>query len=194
MARYNDNSHYTALRGDYMTPPAMYEPILKYFQRTEFDIDVCCTKPNIPAKKHFTKEIDGLKQDWDGLVFCNPPWNESKKWVQKAVETLKTNRNLTAVFVLSSDKMYIQYMQDYFVKNPHAAFLIIPKKQGFIIPDKPDEPPVPSVGTFIGFISRDAALIASDLNYYNPFGTACFQGVKPYEHKTSEQMTLFGAA
>ena len=47
--RYGSGVKYCSNRDDYMTPPEIYEPILKLFHKNKFDIDVCCTQKNIPA-------------------------------------------------------------------------------------------------------------------------------------------------
>jgi len=67
--RYGGDEKYKAGRDDYMTPPDIYEPLLKLFGRDKFDIDVCCTKENIPANIHYTKTENGLHQKWCGLCF-----------------------------------------------------------------------------------------------------------------------------
>ena len=185
-SRYNDASHYQSLRDDYKTPPAIYEPLLKYFKRDKFDIDVCCTDENIPAAKYYTKEENGLIQPWHGLCFCNPPWNKSIKFVKKALEEIEKDRSTEVIFVLSSDKMYINYVQDSFLNNPDCVFLVLRGKQGFIIPGQEHEPLKPSVGTMIAILSKRAAEIQSNLNFYNFYGTAVFQGQKltiPYEQR-----------
>ncbi|HLO52510.1 MAG TPA: DNA N-6-adenine-methyltransferase [Kamptonema sp.] len=38
---------------------------------------------SVPALKHFTKEDDGLSQDWEGYVFLNPPFSDPLPWVKK---------------------------------------------------------------------------------------------------------------
>jgi hypothetical protein len=63
------------------TPPEIFERL-----GLEFDIDVCAPEqalPWIPAKKHFWLEIDGLAQDWEGLVWCNPPYSKPRPWIEK---------------------------------------------------------------------------------------------------------------
>ncbi len=55
----------------------------------EFDIDVAAPVGGvewIPAKRYFTKEDDGLAQDWDGLVWCNPPFSGAADWARKFIE------------------------------------------------------------------------------------------------------------
>lgn len=182
ISRYNSQDHYKALRDDYKTPPHIYEPILKYFKREKFDIDVCCTDKNIPAEKHFTKEENGLNQPWNGLCFCNPPWNQSIKFVKKAIAEMEKNNELEVVFVLSSDKMYINYVQDFFLNNPDCVFFVLRGKQGFIIPGKEDEPLQPSVGTMVAILSKKAAAIQYGMKFYNLYKTAIFQGQKLSEY------------
>lgn len=190
--RYSDKSKYEAIRDDYMTPPSVYNPLLNYFNRSEFDIDLCCTKHNIPAKKHYTKENDGLIQDWQGLCFCNPPWKPAQKWLKRGAKLTAMDRGLTICFVLPSDRLYVGYMQDCVINNPYAAFCILPKKQGFIIPGEEEKPPVPSVGTMIVIMSQTAPDIVYGLNYYETFNTTVFLGNKLKKQNNEIQLNLMG--
>jgi len=177
--RYKDDNHYKAIRDDYMTPPNIYQPLLDLFKRTEFDIDVCCTKHNIPALKHFTKEDDGLKQHWQGLCFCNPPWKYTRLWINKGAELVKSGVDFTGCYVVPSDRLEVVYMQQNVINNKFAAFAILPNKQGYIIPGAEELPPVPSVGTMILILSKRAAEIAYCLNYEFTYKTAFFVGKTP---------------
>ena len=39
------------------------------------DLDPCADpRKRVPATRHFTKEDDGLEQNWSGRVFLNPPF------------------------------------------------------------------------------------------------------------------------
>ena len=53
-----------------------------------FTLDPCSTDENAKCVKHYTKEQDGLVQDWTGeTVFCNPPYGrEMPKWIKKCYE------------------------------------------------------------------------------------------------------------
>lgn len=175
-ARYKNDSHYNSIRDDYMTPPEIYQPLLKFFNRDEFDIDVCCTKHNIPAKQHFTKEIDGLKQDWQGICFCNPVWKHTNKWLKKGAELVKTGVDFIGCYVIPSDRLYVNYMQENIISNPCAAFAILPGKQGYIIPGLEELPPVPSVGTMICILAANASEIAAALNDHQIYKTTFFVG------------------
>ena len=52
----------------------------------DFGTDVCATKENAKVLHYFSKEQDGLKQDWTDLdCWMNPPYGRQiGKWVEKA--------------------------------------------------------------------------------------------------------------
>jgi site-specific DNA-methyltransferase (adenine-specific) len=65
------------------TPQAFFDELDKEFH---FDLDPCADDQNHKCPLYFTKEQDGLKQDWSGhIVFCNPPYGRRiGQWVEKA--------------------------------------------------------------------------------------------------------------
>lgn len=76
----------TSKSGEWETPQDLFHSLDKEFH---FTLDPCATKENAKCKKFYTKEDDGLKQDWTGeRVFMNPPYGrEIGKWVKKAKES-----------------------------------------------------------------------------------------------------------
>ena len=67
------------------TPQATFDALNKEFN---FVIDVCATPENAKCAIYFTKEQDGLKQEWVGVCWMNPPYGrEIGKWVKKAAES-----------------------------------------------------------------------------------------------------------
>ena len=55
-----------------------------------FTLDPCALPENAKCKKFYTPEQNGLNQDWSGeIVFCNPPYSEVSKWVEKAYREAK---------------------------------------------------------------------------------------------------------
>ena len=55
-----------------------------------FTLDPCALPENAKCKKFYTPEQNGLNQDWSGeIVFCNPPYSEVSKWVEKAYSEAK---------------------------------------------------------------------------------------------------------
>jgi phage N-6-adenine-methyltransferase len=73
----------TSKNNEWETPDEIFKTINTY---VDFRIDVCATKENAKLKKYWTKENDGLKQSWDGLVcWCNPPYDNITPWIEKAL-------------------------------------------------------------------------------------------------------------
>ena len=67
---------------EWETPQDFFDKLNKEFH---FTLDPCATPDNAKCEKYFTKEQDGLKQDWTGeTVYCNPPYGrEMPLWIEK---------------------------------------------------------------------------------------------------------------
>lgn len=64
------------------TPQGFFDELNKEFA---FTTDVCAIPENAKCDRFFSPETDGLKQDWSGVCWCNPPYGkEIGKWVKKA--------------------------------------------------------------------------------------------------------------
>lgn len=76
---------------EWSTPQYIFD---KLNSRYDFELDVCATKENTKCNFYYTKEKDGLSQDWtkyEGYKWMNPPYGrEIGKWVKKAYESEKT--------------------------------------------------------------------------------------------------------
>ena len=110
MSKYN----FEQQRSDYETPPELYKMALNLVGAEEFDIDVCCSRANIPAKFHYIDGFaDGLKRDWDKLNWCNPPYKFAPKWVKKAfVEQQKGNSTIMLIPARTETKYWHNYILD----------------------------------------------------------------------------------
>lgn len=67
---------------EWETPREVFEALDAEFH---FTLDPCSTHENAKCAKHYTREEDGLAQDWTGeTVFCNPPYGrEMPLWIEK---------------------------------------------------------------------------------------------------------------
>lgn len=68
---------------EWYTPPFIFEALGLWF-----DLDPCSPGNDhwVPASKVYTKEQNGLSQQWDGLVWMNPPFggrNGQVPWLDK---------------------------------------------------------------------------------------------------------------
>lgn len=70
-----------AMKNDeWLTPPEIMDRL------GVFDLDPCSpiNRPWPTAAHHFTVLDDGLKQEWHGRVWCNPPFGrEAIKWLRR---------------------------------------------------------------------------------------------------------------
>ena len=78
----------TAKRGanpfvdDRETTPEVFDALNGRFH---FTIDVAASKENAKLPRFYTAENDGCEQRWSGeRVWCNPPYSEIGRWVEKA--------------------------------------------------------------------------------------------------------------
>jgi site-specific DNA-methyltransferase (adenine-specific) len=86
---------------DTRTPQDIFKELDKEFH---FDLDPCTSdsKPNnLHTPYYFTKEQDGLKQDWSKYrsIFINPPFNQLPHggWIPKILSELDKNKEQTIV-------------------------------------------------------------------------------------------------
>lgn len=72
----------SSLTDDWETPIELWTQLDGEFH---FDLDVCASSTNAKCARYFTKEEDGLKQNWIGTVWMNPPYGrEIGAWMEKA--------------------------------------------------------------------------------------------------------------
>jgi phage N-6-adenine-methyltransferase len=95
---------------EWSTPQDFFNELNKEFN---FTLDPCATPENAKCEKYYTKEDDGLKQDWSGeTVFCNPPYSRAiKDWVKKCYEESKKPN--TTVVMLIPARTDTSYFHDY---------------------------------------------------------------------------------
>lgn len=80
-----NNGMMTKKTAEWSTPQGFFDRLNDEFH---FTLDPCSTDENAKCQKHYTKEQDGLLQDWTGeTVFCNPPYGRViTEWVKKCHE------------------------------------------------------------------------------------------------------------
>ena len=106
---------------EWETPQELFDQLNSEFR---FTLDACSTDENAKCEKHYTMENSGLLADWGGeTVFCNPPYSQIKKWVEKAYyEGCKDNTVVVLLIPARTDTRwfhnYIQYRSEIrFVKG-----------------------------------------------------------------------------
>jgi len=93
------------------TPQIFFDTLNEEF---EFTLDPCATDENAKCERYFTKEIDGLLQNWQGeSVFCNPPYGKDiSKWVKKCSDEARLpNTKVVALLPARTDtRWFHQYI------------------------------------------------------------------------------------
>lgn len=78
---------FTSLIEDYGTPQWVFDVLNDEFH---FDFDVCASAENAKCVRFFTKEINGLIQEWKGICWMNPPYGKHiRQWIEKARDAAK---------------------------------------------------------------------------------------------------------
>ena len=96
--------------------------------KLKFNIDVAAPVggcPNVPSKRHFSIENDGLKSKWSGLVWCNPPYSNPTPWMEK----FRKHGNGVALVPTSNGRWFHELYSD-----PNVVMRPIPKMK-FEFPD-----------------------------------------------------------
>lgn len=97
------------------TPQVLFDELNAEFH---FTTDVCALPENAKCEHYFTPETDGLKQDWKGVCWCNPPYGrEIGKWVQKAATSKAT------VVMLLPARTDTKWFHDYIYKKAEIRFI-----------------------------------------------------------------------
>ena len=72
---------------DWWTPQWLFDLLDSEFG---FETDVCASDANHKCTRYFTREVDGLTQEWTGACWMNPPYGRSGgsapigRWIEKA--------------------------------------------------------------------------------------------------------------
>ena len=101
------------------TPPSLFNILDMEFN---FTLDPCCTKQTAKCKKFFTKEEDGLIQDWSkDIVFVNPPYGrEIGKWVEKSYNEAKKGAKVVMLIPSRTDT---NWFHDFIYNKAEIRFL-----------------------------------------------------------------------
>lgn len=104
--------HFSGKTDLWATPQRFFDELNKEFS---FELDVCALEDNAKCEKYFTPEIDGLKQEWNGTCWMNPPYGRGiGKWVKKAYESSLTGSTVVCLLPARTDT---RWWHDYCMKG-----------------------------------------------------------------------------
>lgn len=101
------------------TPQDFYNKLNDEFH---FTLDPCAADFSAKCLKYYTKEEDGLVQDWShDVVFCNPPYGrETIKWVKKAHSEWKKGATVVMLLFARTDTVWFH---DYVYGQAEIRFI-----------------------------------------------------------------------
>jgi site-specific DNA-methyltransferase (adenine-specific) len=87
-------------KDNWETPEYLYEWLNRQYK---FTLDPCADDLNHKCEKYFTEKDDGLKQTWWGeSVFCNPPYSQLKKWLEKGHDEHCDGERTTCIYLTAA--------------------------------------------------------------------------------------------
>lgn len=105
---------------NWATPQDFFDKLNEEFH---FTLDPCADSKNHKCDLFFTREQNGLNQDWGGhTVFCNPPYGrEIADWVKYAYE--QSQKPDTTVVMLIPARTDTRYFHEYIYNKAEIRFI-----------------------------------------------------------------------
>jgi len=115
----NTDLMFSSKNMNWETPQNLFDKLDSEFH---FTLDVCATKETAKCKNYYTPEIDGLKQDWQGIVYMNPPYGRKllKLWIKKAYEESLKGITVICLIPARTDTLYFH---NYCMKAKEIRFI-----------------------------------------------------------------------
>lgn len=110
---------FTSNSDEWATPQWLFDELNEEFN---FTLDPCATNENHKVSNYLTKESNGLAISWGGeKVFCNPPYSEIDKWVEKAFRETRTDNTLVVLLIPS--RTDTRYFHNYIYQRSEIRFV-----------------------------------------------------------------------
>jgi len=119
MTLYTEQSQDTS--DTYPTKPELWRPIADAIGGFDIDPAAGC-EPEQIATTTYTKEDDGLQQEWNGNVWLNPPFSEKLAFYRKAVNEYQCG-NADVIVALSPSDTSTEWFQRWFSQADVLCFL-----------------------------------------------------------------------
>lgn len=120
---------FTSKTDNWATPQALFDDLNAEFH---FTLDPCADETNHKCPLYFTKEQDGLAQDWGGhTVFCNPPYGAKATgdWIRKCYE--EAQKPDTTVVLLIPARTDRKSFHEYIYQKSNVEVRFLPGRLRF---------------------------------------------------------------
>lgn len=103
---------FLGIHDEWETPKSLLRSAMINYDILPF-LDVCATPQNAQFSKYFTKEQNGLLQNWTLNFFMNPPYSQIYQWIQKASNEVQNNKvsGLALTFAKTDTKWWHQFVE-----------------------------------------------------------------------------------
>lgn len=102
---------------NWSTPQDFFDKLNAMF---DFQLDVAASADNAKCKRFFSKEDNGLIQEWSNRNWMNPPYGRTiSAWVQKADAEAQKGKLTVALLPARTDTRWFQQ----FCKKYHHLFI-----------------------------------------------------------------------
>jgi phage N-6-adenine-methyltransferase len=119
--KYWTETQASSKKDDWETPQELFDELN---EKHNFTLDAAATDENAKLPSYYTIEDDALNQNWEGRVFCNPPYGrEIKHWVKKAYEESQQPYNEKVVMLIPSRTDTIYWHEYIFGKAKEIDFI-----------------------------------------------------------------------
>lgn len=117
-----NESLFSSKTDQWETPADLFKKLNDEFH---FTLDPCADESNHKCEKYFTKEQNGLIQDWSqDVVFCNPPYGRNiGEWVKKAFESVSSHTHTHTVVMLLPALTDTKWFHNYIYHKAEIRFI-----------------------------------------------------------------------
>lgn len=101
------------------TPTRFFEKLHAEF---DFTLDAAASEANAKVPRYFTRDVDGLGQDWGAeRVWCNPPFGRGlNEWCRKAWEASRAGALVVLLVPCATD---MDWWHDYILEADEVRFV-----------------------------------------------------------------------
>lgn len=134
-------------KGEYNTPKYLFNYLNTFFK---IELDPCADPSNyLNTKYYFTKEQDGLEQEWRFDAFVNPPYGIENEieWIEKAM--LEHDKNDINIFLLLPNKTEAPWFSKLFISS---NIIIFPQQRINFLPHGPLKQGKKKYGNIMGSV------------------------------------------
>ena len=100
------------------TPQWLFDELNAEFN---FTVDVCAVPENAKCKLFYSPDEDGLKQEWEGRCYMNPPYGRRiGDWIKKAYEESQNGKLIVGLLPARTDT---KWFHEYIYKKAEIRFI-----------------------------------------------------------------------